>query len=562
MAKKRGGTKQKATTKHHGGGGKRGKNTSSGGGSFLGLQSPLFLGVLLGIAGLALKDYGTDLLVALGLQDASAKSGKRRTPVNPVDACGLVMADSSFPNGGWGMFTLRDLPHGSPVGYPSLLIHIPDIPTEHADAVDYILHDYLWGGDIFGGGMGEGRTLYSFLPGVGSLANGHPSQWNVAPVRWPAEMDDPPIHRATGSPGTGAGTHYHGLSFHVYGERETIPAGDEIVVNYGLGWLHKVSDTEETNPRKAVRALRENGLCLDHIESGISKIQDAGRGAFAKRRLPKGTMVAPLPLIPIRTRESMEMDDDRQQLLKNYCFTHTNSTLLLLPYGPTVNLVNHGGKGEANVRLRWSESTLWDRDQKLQLSVLEVAENPHGLLMELVATREIRRGEEILLDYGEDWESAWAQHKSHWEPPANAANHVYFLEFDKSTPLLRTPEELNENPYPSNLQTTCYYSYNPEQRTPIIWEHQRETLQPNNLFPCHVLERNSTSNEYTIHILPSTSPFSQTEIPENHVVERVPRGAVRFQDAHLSTDQQLKGTFRHSMGIPSDLFPTNWMNIV
>lgn len=106
--------------------------------------------------------------------------------------------------------------------------------------------------------------------------------------------------------------------------------------------------------RRPVEWLRQHGGCGDHLTYGDSTIAQAGRGAFARRFLPKGTLVAPMPLIHVPRREILDtwpvhvvydevLDQDRYivdrkgkksaQLLLNYCFGHKESTMLLCPYG-------------------------------------------------------------------------------------------------------------------------------------------------------------------------------------------------------------------------------------
>lgn len=154
---------------------------------------------------------------------------------DPMSQCGLVMANSSLPDSGWGMFPLNIITEGAPVSFGDPIIQIPDIPSEQSKSISHLLHNYLWGGDVTGGVL-EGKVVYSFLPGVGSLANGHPTQWNIAPSNG-AKVGEAGVKR-TSSPGAGAFTHYHDFSFFAYGK--DIQAGEEIMVNYGSGWLSKV----------------------------------------------------------------------------------------------------------------------------------------------------------------------------------------------------------------------------------------------------------------------------------------------------------------------------------
>eukprot|EP00957_Ditylum_brightwellii_P009679 729363-Ditylum_brightwellii.AAC.1 len=95
--------------------------------------------------------------------------------------------------------------------------------------------------------------------------------------------------------------------------------------------------------------LEENGQCLDNIRPGSSTIKQAGRGAFATRTLKQGAVISPAPLLHIHrdnaifsySQDSDDDDDERVQLFLNYCFGHRDSSLLLYPYAPAVNFINH-----------------------------------------------------------------------------------------------------------------------------------------------------------------------------------------------------------------------------
>ena len=102
----------------------------------------------------------------------------------------------------------------------------------------------------------------------------------------------------------------------------------------------------QPNATRSIDWLKENGKCVDNIISKQSTIKGAGRGAFASRDLPKGTVITGSPLhhIPIKEdfiplfrtiRTDNPAEERRQefgnQLQLNYCFGHTESTLLLCP---------------------------------------------------------------------------------------------------------------------------------------------------------------------------------------------------------------------------------------
>ena len=169
------------------------------------------------------------------------------------------------------------------------------------------------------------------------------------------------------------------------------------------------------NHIRSLEWLEKHGRCLDNIEPGMSPIPQAGRGAFATRRIAKGQIVAPLPLVHIHRRhleiyESAETTNRKsrpkylgQQLLLNYCFGNPKSNLLLFPYSPVVNYVNHNATN-FNVKIQWSNMSGNHLDWMDRTPEDLMAEDHAGLVMELIATRDIAIGEEILLDYGYDWD--------------------------------------------------------------------------------------------------------------------------------------------------------------
>ena len=239
-----------------------------------------------------------------------------------------------------------------------------------------------------------------------------------------------------------------------------------------LGAVENVLDigTARNSVPDSIRSLswlKENGLCIDNIMPKRSTIPQAGKGAFATRHIPKGDVVAPAPLVHVR-REHMEIYDSRdvhnprsktwfdgRQLILNYCYGHPNSSLLLFPYAPVTNYINHG-KGHANIGLRWS--TLPNhRREWFNRSVDDLMTEDHaGLIMEYVALRDIKPNEEILLDYGESWNEAWEEHVRGWVPTRKGNGYVgAWLYNDYMAPVL-TMEERKTQPYPDNVVTYCY----------------------------------------------------------------------------------------------------------
>eukprot|EP00957_Ditylum_brightwellii_P149200 11362033-Ditylum_brightwellii.AAC.1 len=226
-------------------------------------------------------------------------------------------------------------------------------------------------------------------------------------------------------------------------------------------------------------------MCLDHIRPGRSKVSpssNAGYGAFATKHLPKGTIVAPAPLVHIPNKDVLRMyplildgpnigkkkttakkeERIQWQLLLNYCYGHSRSTMLLLPYSPVVNFINHSSKAP-NVYIRWSatnSSSAHHKPSWLNMTIDEISteEGTTGLVMEFVAIKDIKKGEEIMLNYGVEWEKAWKRHvEKDWEPTYGSDMYISAYEMNAlqntSFHILRTKDE---GAYPFNIEIGCY----------------------------------------------------------------------------------------------------------
>jgi hypothetical protein len=308
-----------------------------------------------------------------------------------------------------------------------------------------------------------------------------------------------------------------------------------------------------------------------------STIPQAGRGAFASRFLPKGSIVSPAPVLQVH--RNLFIDESTGfQLLLNYAFGHPNSPVFLIPYSSMVSFINHDSQ-RPNVELRWSTSkTLHNRRDLLELPHKEVLGSESGLLMEFVALRAIQPHEEILLNYGEKWEQAWLKHLDSWEPLPGSESYMSAEDAIEAMGIL-TMEEQKLNPYPDNLQTACYVSFTEDayyyeayfdevkdynDTLWVIWDETNYGC----LRWCSILERTEEVNDeyevshyYNALILPQDGnlyddcKLSMDEMI--HVLE-IPSYAVTVVDKSLSRDQYIPNTFRHYIQLSDALYPEVW----
>ncbi|CAJ1963966.1 unnamed protein product [Cylindrotheca closterium] len=338
--------------------------------------------------------------------------------------------------------------------------------------------------------------------------------------------------------------------------------------------------THQPNATRSLEWLEVNGKCIDNIVPGRSTIDGAGHGAFASRNLPKGTVVTGTPLhhIPFQdeftpmyrvvTRGQKQYLDRRevagQQLVLNYCFGHPQTTLLLCPYGFGVNYINHN-RSKANVRIRWAQNGITSHDESWLLKSPSemLAETGAHLALDYIATRDIKRGEELFFDYGEGWEKAWYEHVKDWQS-TKFWSSMYRNGRDWDSELqklpLRTTLEALADPYPQTIQIRCHSILDED-----AWTNFTRSVFEYG-YPCEILDRvkgEDTDYMYTVKLTtePHNEYDTEFESSETLVVNNVPRDAIRFVDIPRTSDIHLRDAFRQFIGLPNELMPEAWKNL-
>ncbi|KAL7554351.1 hypothetical protein ACHAWF_017807, partial [Thalassiosira exigua] len=399
-------------------------------------------------------------------------------------------------------------------------------------------------------------------------------------------------------------------------EREALPRSHEDAVRAIHGDIQVI---EKENSIRSVDYLKDHGKCVDNIVPGPSSIPHAGRGAFATRFIPRGGLVAPAPLVHIADKATMNMyaetvgphgnmvrDEEKlvsRQIILNYVFGHPNSTVLLFPYSSNVAYINHD-VAKYNAELRWATNTPWFHHEDWLNKSVEFLEHQgsSGLMLEFIALRDIQPGEEVLINYGDEWQKAWDEHVKNWKPiaPESDFNNLtlwtevkkntyggkegYYraetLNKDMKSPL-RTMYEQEKNPLPYSVAIQCIANVNHDAQylfaprsTPYFY---REWRQHMHYQECQITERylkeddmeDSETEEdshnwmYTVTIVAEKNlPWMEESITENHRIYDVPRNAIEYKDVPYTSDIFLKNAFRHEMHLPDEVFPIAWRNLL
>lgn len=307
-------------------------------------------------------------------------------------------------------------------------------------------------------------------------------------------------------------------------------------------------------PTRDVDWLLENGMCIDNIRIGQASDPQMGRGAFASRSLQSGQLVSPAPL-QTYLRSAFEQNG-KESLLVNYCFQPQDSDIMLFPYGPGVNLINHSLK--PNVELRWSTNP-YHKSGYLDLDVADYMKltKPGSLILDLVALREIDEGEELFLNYGVAWQKAWDQHLKNWKPSRNSKAYVYPEDVDNKLPLKTVQEE----PVPTNnLVTICWTdNWDREKGSTMEWKRPTTYDWPEGTTYCHILERNDETKEYTVALDFHSTPRPYNPDQPHYIDTKVAREAISWVEPPYTSDMHLPNAFRYPIALPPNLSPEKWM---
>ena len=351
-----------------------------------------------------------------------------------------------------------------------------------------------------------------------------------------------------------------------------IAAGEQL-------FLHCVTmhhdDVHEPPPEHhSMEWLKQHGTCVDHLRVGPSSIPHAGRGAFARRFLRKGVTVALSPMLHINRYDLPETP--YKQLMLNYCFGRPKSSHVFLPTGLAVNYINHG---DANVKLVW-DKTPEQIEEEHDMASDRVLREADDIVMiaRYEALRDISAGEEILLDYGPEWEHAWQRHLMTWEAPlatttdGGGGADQKADEEEKGESLVRTLSEQRSKPYPEQLTTACMFRHTEfegeisavDEDGHLVWD---EDVHNHCIRPCVVTNRTEDGMFYTA-IMQNAAVMSHLDcvLPLESAtgsweVSNIPRDRVMLAyKAYMSPLQKAaKIGFRHEIGAAVGLFPDSWM---
>lgn len=274
------------------------------------------------------------------------------------------------------------------------------------------------------------------------------------------------------------------------------------------------------------------------------------------------------------------------QLLYNYMLEHPKSSALFFPAGSMTNYINHGGK-KANVKMIWSTKEWSNVKGAHEVSVGDLSVvGPIDMILELIATRPIKEGEEVLLDYGDDWATAWEDHSKNWKDltkdatffkSAMSLNDIHHAVGKPAQPFRTDEEKADDNNDEENVTLQCHLLYDEDKierrrnqdgtRTkvypwipaPIADASRLKTdiaIRGVNRVTCDIVERSGDEQSgYKYLVKPHVGNVM------NVLVKNVPHHAIRYIDKPYQNPQHEEWAFRHTIQFPDAIFPTTWRDL-
>ena len=546
------------------------------------------------------------------------------------DDCEWYLAPSHLKNAashgfGLGIFSGRDIPRGTILTDLHEII-LPLYDSATLDVTHPPLREYLWPsvGALpelslhvndrqkafwFGGGISSMAPCtwrgYNVQINAGGNFAGAP-RWNV--------LEDVEGVPSRNDPSAGSYSYRHGMTYIV---TRHIHPGEELVVDCSDDNFDSLSLLNEKR-RNTYQPNDDSYMCLDNVRTGESHVvskntqtKNIGKGLFAAKSLSKDDVVLSSPVVPIHRRDlfgdgtgkTAPSGINNYQLMLNYALGHEDSDLLLLPYGPFVNYINHPPPGKkANAVLRWHSNDnnaemakegealprrMEFHHKELFQEYTRTVTETHGkgLVIDIVALEKIDVGSEIYIDYGSAWSKAWDDHVKRYKAPSDASNYLTADQWFNNNKLnlhpetVKTAEEQLADPYPNNVQTVCYYDSDAkiekvDEENNIIYAVWEDNSLPHECMrPCTILERYA-DDEYRVGDRLGLDYLYKAEMmhfegeenfwfcnmkPGRHIARDVSYDGILIVDKPYSHDIFLDSAFRHEIGVPNDFYPREWL---
>jgi hypothetical protein len=190
-----------------------------------------------------------------------------------------------------------------------------------------------------------------------------------------------------------------------------IRAGEEILTSYGdEDWFTARFGENSSFAASTVTSVDHSSSdCLDDVYIDNSDIPLAGKGLFSQKTFSAGDIITTEPAVTISI-PGLGEEGEESGLIRNYCLWDSQSDVGFVPLG-NIWAVNHAPQMFSNARLDWHKRLNTDFRESSGMTAQELLSTSYTFAeVALVACKEITPGDEIVIDYGDEWALAWTTH--------------------------------------------------------------------------------------------------------------------------------------------------------
>lgn len=163
--------------------------------------------------------------------------------------------------------------------------------------------------------------------------------------------------------------------------------------------------------------------------------------------------------------------------------------------------------------------------------------------------------EEILLDYGDDWQHSWDIQDATYIHPVNAEDYKVAWDYDTANELYVDGDPRYPPPY---VESRCWIDYNPEdQDEDGFYMYQGiESGELEATTPCKLIGKEEI-DDITFYKV----TFVDEESGEEIKVKGVEWNFITYIDKPYTGNQHLRQGFRHFIELPDDMIPPSWRDL-
>jgi hypothetical protein len=327
----------------------------------------------------------------------------------------------------------------------------------------------------------------------------------------------------------------------------------------------------------AMNTRKEQPVCLDTVQDSRSS-----------KAFRKGDVVAVSPLV-VTTKDAMHIVSDTNattQILQKFCFGHRHSELLFCPTTNVATIRHHAGrsKGMANVKIQWDMESITGTADVLasplqdflnQMNDTAMHTSPtltsKRLAFQYVALRDIAKGEQLWMDFGDEYQNALDQYskkrklqvetrQSHPEDIVLSADLPYFYQYECNLyPNMKVQAGQEYRSWEDFFSNRMMNRQNWPNHFAMLYQKNEYA----SWYPCNVVDSQSDGHfDIEVYHKGYQSDYHGSDEDDDKIIRRLyncPKDRIRFVEAPYQSLPLFDPlAFRRYIPISDDIFPLHW----